>query len=386
VFLPIGDSPNPRSVPWVNYALIAANVVVFVVLWPLTQERPSLHDPLLEQYVNAVARSPDEAYAVLQHVTRYDLFLFDHGFRPAAPSLVDLLTSMFLHGGLAHLAGNMLFLWIFGNNVEHRLGAGGYLLAYLGGGAAATAGDALLRLHSQVPSVGASGAISCVLGFYFLWFPQNRVHVWVFLFPFLMDVIELPARFVLAIFVLVDNLLPLIVSGAEGGVAYGAHLGGFLAGTVAAALLRHARPELEPGPWRPPEPTDLAATFRTAIEDGRLTDAAGLLLYQPRGRTRTLAADLVLRLGRALEEASEAQAALAVYLRLLGDHAAGPERIDARLGAARLLLTTQPALAYQHLAAALREGPDVAQDEEARRLLKQLAAWTRSIPRGRWRS
>jgi membrane associated rhomboid family serine protease len=386
VILPIGDSPNPRTIPWVNYALMAINIAVFVLLLPLAGERPSFDDPALLEYLRAVATTRDEAVAIAEHTSRYDLFVFQHGFRPSNPEPLDVLKSMFLHGGFAHLAGNMLFLWIFGNNVEHRLGRLGYLAGYLGTGVAAVAGDYVLRMGSPVPSVGASGAISGVLGFYFVWFPQNRVHMWVFLFPFLMDVIELPARLVLIMFVIVDNLLPLIISGGDSGVAYGAHLGGFLAGTVAALLVRSARPELEPGPWQPPEPVDISGTFRTAIDEARLGEALWLLLRQPRGRTRTLPLADVLRLAHALEEAGRAQDALATYLRVLADHASGRERVDARLGAARLLLTAQPTLAYQHLRAALDEGPDGMQEAEAQRLLRDLANWTRSLPRGRWRS
>lgn len=386
MILPIGDSPNPRTTPWINYALMAINIAVFVLLLPLGAERPSFDDPLLLEYLRAVAHTRDEALAIAEQTTRYDLFVFEHGFRPGSPELLDLLKSMFLHGGVAHLAGNMLFLWIFGNNVEHRLGRVGYLVAYLGTGVAAAAGDYVLRFGSEVPSVGASGAISGVLGFYFVWFPQNRVHMWVFLFPFLMDVIELPARFVLIMFVLIDNLLPLILTGGDSGVAYGAHLGGFFAGAVAALLVRSSRPELEPGPWTPPEPADISGTFRTALDESRLGEALWLLLRQPRGRTRALPLADVLRLARALEEAGRAQDALAAYLRLLADHPGGRERVDARLGAARLLLTAQPTLAYQQLRAALDEGPDAAQEAEAQRLMRDLANWTRSLPRGTWRS
>lgn len=385
MILPIGDSPNPRTVPWVNYALIAVNVVVFLLLLPRMQEAPTLEE--LERYVRAVADTPREAHELAGRTSRYDIVVFEHGFRPAAPDPWDLLTAMFLHGGLAHLAGNMLFLWIFGNNVEHRLGKLGYLLAYLGTGVAATAGDAVLRWGSDIPSVGASGAISGVLGFYFLWFPENRVHLWVFLFPFFMDVVELSARVVLIAYVVLNNLLPLLLTGgAEHGVAYGAHLGGFLAGALGALLVRTARPELEPAPWRPPEPKDLTGTFKAALDESRLGEAESLVLQQPRVRTRTLPPIDVLRLARSLEEAGRAQDALAIYLRILADHVRGRERIDARLGAARLLLISQPTLAYQHLAAALQEGPEPDQQAEAERLLHDLARWTRSLPRRRWHS
>jgi hypothetical protein len=151
-------------------------------------------------------------------------------------------------------------------------------------------------------------------------------------------------------------------------------------------MVRAARPELEPGPWRPPEPVDIAGTFRLALDEGRLGEALWLLLRQPRGRTRSLPAADVMRLARLLEEAGRDQDALAAYLRVVADRADGRERTDAHLGAARLLLTAQPTLAYQHVRAALEEGPEPDQEDEARRLLADLARWTRSLPRGRWRT
>lgn len=387
MILPIGDSPNPRSTPWITWALIAVNVAVYLLILPLAAQRPSLDDPAFLDYLRAVARSADEARAIAAQTSRYDLFLFEHGFRPAQPDPLDLLKSMFLHGGLAHLAGNMLFLWIFGNNVEHRMGRAGYLAAYLGTGVVAALGDFVLRMGSEVPSVGASGAISGVLGFYFVWFPQNRVHLWVFMFPFLMDVIELPARFVLGAYVVLQNLLPLLLAGSETGVAYGAHLGGFFAGAVVASMVRAARPALEPAPaGQPPEALELPEAFRAALDEGRLGEALWLLLRHPRGRTRPVPAADVLELAARLEAAGRAQDALAAYLRVVTDRPRGRELIDAHLGAARLLLTAQPTLAYQHLRAALEGGPDVDQEQEARRLLQDLARWTRSLPRGTWRS
>ena len=151
------------------------------------------------------------------HYDHYDVFLLQWGYRPAEPSVLALLASMFLHGGWLHLLGNMLFLWIYGDNVEHRLGPLSFVLWYLITGVAATLFHAVFFFSSDVPLVGASGAISGVLGFYFVWFPKNTVRVWVFFFPFLMDVIEIPARIVLAIYVIVDNLLPVFLgsSGAS---------------------------------------------------------------------------------------------------------------------------------------------------------------------------
>jgi len=239
VFLPIGDAPNPRGVPWVTWGLIALNVFVYVGLLPATGKRPLPSDPRVAHYV----RTLDEVYGrelalqVAAQVTVYDLIVFEHGFKPQAPELLDLFASMFLHGGMIHLLGNMLFLWIFGNNVEARAGPGWFLAGYLLAGVLAALGDAVLRMGSPLPAVGASGAISGVLGAYYLLFPGNVVRVAVFLFPFVLDVWELRARLVLGFYVLVQNLLPALIAAGEGGVSYGAHLGGFVAGLGLAWLV-----------------------------------------------------------------------------------------------------------------------------------------------------
>ena len=227
MILPLGDAPNPRGVPVVNYALIAINVAVYVLVsLPLSVAAPDPADPLLRTYVEflleqTAGRVPLER--LVAGVTAYDLFVFRYGFRPAEASLATLFSSMFLHAGFMHLAGNMLFLWIYGDNVEHRLGRVGYLVAYLGCGIAATVAHAAFDLDSRVPMLGASGAISGALGFYFLFFPRNKVRLLIALFPFWVDVITVPARLVLGIYLLVDNLLPLIVTAGAGGggVAYG---------------------------------------------------------------------------------------------------------------------------------------------------------------------
>lgn len=235
MFIPIGDSPNPPSRPYVTIALIVLNVAVFVlVTMPLSRIRPDLNDPLLAEYVRALGAHMD-VRSLLQHISAYDLIVFKYGFRPASPSLAALLTSMFLHGGFAHLAGNMLFLWIFGDNVEHRLGRLGFLATYLAGGICATLFFALFVPGSSVPLVGASGAISAVLGCYFIWFPRNQVRVFIFLFPILMTTVFIPANIVLGFFLVVDNLLPFLLTSGQGtGVAHGAHIGGFLAGLAVA--------------------------------------------------------------------------------------------------------------------------------------------------------
>lgn len=244
MFLPIGDHPNARGVPLVTLTLIAVNVAVYLlVTLPLSAEAPALSDPLLREYAQFLARhlpSQVPLATALSQVSAYDLVLFKYGFRPDAPGVLALFSSMFLHAGLLHLAGNMLFLWIYGDNVEHRLGALRFLFWYLMTGVAAALFQAFLGFGPPLPMVGASGAISGVLGFYFLWFPHHSVRVFILLFPFYIGTVMLPARLVLGIYLVLDNLLPFLLAPA-GGVAHGAHIGGFVAGLVAAAWLRLLR-------------------------------------------------------------------------------------------------------------------------------------------------
>jgi membrane associated rhomboid family serine protease len=176
MFLPIGDQPNARGVPVVNYALIAANVAAFLfITLPLAHQQPDVLDPAVQELLRQLLRHGAEAdletlAAAARRISAYDLFLFRWGFRPADPSPLALLTSMFLHAGWLHLLGNVLYLWIYGDNVEHRLGPLRYLIAYLVTGALAALGySALLPAGAgSIPMVGASGAISGVLGFYFV--------------------------------------------------------------------------------------------------------------------------------------------------------------------------------------------------------------------------
>ena len=156
---------------------------------------------------------------------------------------VTLLTSQFLHGGLLHLASNMLYLWIFGDNVEDRLGHGRFLVLYLGSGAAAALAQLAAQPGSSVPMIGASGAIAGVLGAYFLMFPFARITTLVPLW-LVWETIELPAFAFLGFWFLLQWLQGLTTIGqmAEvGGVAWWAHVGGFLAGGVLLAMLRPRR-------------------------------------------------------------------------------------------------------------------------------------------------
>ena len=246
MILPISDYPNPRGAPWMTIALIAANVAVYLlVTLPLSTQRPDFNDPLFQEYLRTIAQSLPPGVSlrqIAQQTSAYDLLVFQWGFRPGAISVVTLFTSMFLHGGLLHLAGNMLFLWIYGDNVEHRLGALPFLAWYLLAGIAATAFQTVFNLGSQIPMVGASGAISGVLGFYFIWFPHYTVRTLVFLFPFFMGTINVPARIVLGIYLVLDNVLPFLFAASDAGIAHGAHIGGFIAGLAAALAMRGRKP------------------------------------------------------------------------------------------------------------------------------------------------
>ncbi|MGH8630006.1 MAG: rhomboid family intramembrane serine protease [Burkholderiales bacterium] len=244
MFLPIGDHPNPRGVAPITILLMFANVAVFVmVTLPLSAVAPSPADPRLVAYLHALTGSlpPGTSLSsVVRELSVYDLVLFEYGYRPAAPNAVSLFSAMFLHGGLLHLAGNMLFLWIYGDNVEHRLGPFRFLFWYLATGVAATLSHAVFSMTSALPMVGASGAISGVLGFYFVWFPRNHVKFLVLL-PFLLHVVLVPAWIALGLYLLVDNLLPLFIAPSGAGVAYGAHIGGFIAGAIAAWFMQRRR-------------------------------------------------------------------------------------------------------------------------------------------------
>jgi membrane associated rhomboid family serine protease len=247
VLLPIGDAPNAGRVPIVTYLLIAANVAVYLLVTaPLSGVAPAPGDPAIAAYLRAISHTlgPQVATpAFARQVSAYDLYLFTHGFRPVAPSVGGLFASMFLHADIVHLGGNMLFLWIYGDNVERRLGRVRYLATYLATGVAAVGLHWLGARDSELPIVGASGAISGVLGCYFIWFPRNVVRLLWLMPPFIGDVVEVRARVVLGFYLIADNLLPYVLARGAGGVAHGAHIGGFVAGVAIAWLSR-----------RPPEP------------------------------------------------------------------------------------------------------------------------------------
>jgi len=387
MLLPIGDSPNPRGVPVVNYLLIGINVAVFLLVsLPLMYAAPDLQDPALRDYLLAFGvRGSVPVDAILRQVSAYDLLIFKYGYRPGSPSLLTLFTSLFLHGGWMHLIGNMLFLWIFGDNVEHRLGRLRYLLGYLATGVAATLFFGFFVPGSQVPLVGASGAISGVLGFYFLWFPRNQVKVFVFLFPFIMTTLLIPCRLVLGFYLLIDNLLPFVLTGGSGsGVAHGAHIGGFLAGAGLAwggdrwrELLGHRRlrSERREAAAATAAIGDPLKRLQLAVAGGELRKAAALYFdLEGRDQRRQIAGSDLLQIGHYLLGARHWDEALSLFRRFIAERP-DDELLDrAFLGAGKALLhkprcTTS---AYHYLLSAL----DVARSPE---LASEVRQYLRTI-------
>ena len=216
--IPIRDEIPTRETPVVNYLLIAVNILVFV--WMLF-----LPDSALETFVNKYAMVPAHfAYGV------------------TLTAVMTIFTSMFMHAGLAHIGGNMLYLWIFGDNVEDRLGHGRYLAFYLVGGVAASLTHLVTNWGSDLPTVGASGAIAAVLGAYLLYYPGSRIATFIPL-GYFYRLTLVPAAVVLGfwfVLQLFDGVAAL--GGADvGGVAVWAHVGGFIAGMLMAKLFTPAR-------------------------------------------------------------------------------------------------------------------------------------------------
>jgi membrane associated rhomboid family serine protease len=375
-----------------TWAIIAVNIAIFVLVnLPLGTQPPDTADPAYQEYLqflSQLVRSEAELAQATRQMSAYDLFVFEHGYRPAQPSVADLFLSMFLHGGFMHLFGNMLFLWIYGDNVEHRLGKIPFLVWYLLTGVAATMFHAVVFASSNTPLVGASGAISGVLGFYFIWFPKNVVRVLFFLPPFIFQVFEVPARLVLGAYLLVDNVLPFLFAG-PGGVAHGAHIGGFIAGAgVAWVIGRRAlarRAKVEPVPGERPSGRDVV---REALQRGDLGEAAAAYLASPASAMRgTLSSTEAVTVAAWLRSQGRSDAALTVIDRALQERPRGPGRADLHGLAGSILLEDrgEAAPAYQHLVAALRAGPSPATEAAVRRDLTAIEAQQRWHPgRVRW--
>jgi membrane associated rhomboid family serine protease len=224
--IPLKDNIPSSRTPVITIGLIAINVLV---------------------YLNQLTLPPRAAvrFVYLYGLIPLEISSGDLMVPHPVPLYGTILTSMFVHGGLFHLAGNMLYLWIFGDNVEDRLGRVRYLLFYLLSGVGAAAAQILSDPHSKIPMVGASGAISGVLGAYLLLYPHARVVTLVF-FGWLVRVIEIRALIVLGFWIVVQLVSGLLTWGAQvGGVAWFAHVGGFVAGLVMVLPLRRREAQSE---------------------------------------------------------------------------------------------------------------------------------------------
>ena len=231
MIIPIYDENPTRRFPLVTVTIIALNVLVFLYEFSLPQ-------------------SDLNTFVTLNSVIPAELLPAITSFKLSSPELLTVFTAMFMHGGWLHLGGNMLYLWIFGNNIEDRLGRLPYLLFYLACGIAATGAHVLSGPTSAIPSLGASGAIAGVLGAYLVLYPRARVVAVVPIF-FFIQLIRIPAVIVLGFWIIIQ-----LISGAssiaadptaqEAGVAWFAHIGGFVAGIILILLL----PKQAPAPVR----------------------------------------------------------------------------------------------------------------------------------------
>lgn len=378
MFLPIADAPNPRGTAFATWTLIALNVAAFLLInVPLGQQRADVNDPEFREYVEFLTQQVGgqvDVRQIVSQTTAYDLFVFKHGYRPAEGTITDLLFAMFLHGGFMHLFGNMLFLWIYGDNVEHRLGTMPFVLWYLVTGVAATLFHAAVFSSSDVPLVGASGAISGVLGFYFIWFPRNTVRVLAFLPPFLMQVFQIPARFVLGVYLFLDNVVPFFFSGG-GGVAHGAHIGGFLAGGAVAWVMDRRTVASRPRDIGAPRvrPTG-GESVRQALSRGDMGEAASEYFELPAAAARgVVSPDEAVQLATWLRRNGHADAALVLLRRVVRDTPRGPGLAEVYALAGFILLDDkrEATAAYQYLLTALDLGPGPGTAAEIR---KELAA------------
>ncbi|MBI3634662.1 MAG: rhomboid family intramembrane serine protease [Candidatus Rokubacteria bacterium] len=227
--IPLKDDVPSRSLPVVTVALIAANVVAYLYQFSLQASGEAAGARAAQEFVVEFGLVPCRLSGACAAAGE-----FPH------PALT-IFTSMFLHGGLFHLAGNMLYLWIFGDNVEDTLGHGRFLIFYVLSGIAAALVQTGMSPASAVPMIGASGAVSGILGAYLLLFPHATVLTLV-TFGFFARLIRVPAIVVLGFWIVVQLLNGLVTFGAGaaggGGVAWFAHIGGFLAGFGLLYLLR----------------------------------------------------------------------------------------------------------------------------------------------------
>jgi membrane associated rhomboid family serine protease len=213
--IPFKDDNPTQRFPYITITLITANIAIFMfqVLQPAHQGKIAY------------------AYGAVPH-----FLLSLKTVQPIHP-ILTVFSSMFMHGSLLHLGTNMLFLWIFGNNIEDKLGYGKFILFYLLCGLSAAYAHALINPLSTIPMIGASGAVSGILGAYLLLFPYARIHTLIF-FIFFIQVVRLPAMFVIGFWIVIQFLNGIISQGSAGhsGIAWFAHIGGFIFGLLTIKL------------------------------------------------------------------------------------------------------------------------------------------------------
>jgi membrane associated rhomboid family serine protease len=231
------DDTDRRTVPVVTYALIAVNILVWLI-------ELGLGDKFINGYSTVpfeIMHNTDVVGIRTIHAGGQSIPI--HLYPGPTPIYLTLLTSMFMHASWLHIGGNMLYLWIFGDNIEDRIGHVKFLVFYLICGLAASAADILFKTDSIIPSLGASGAIAGVLGAYLVLFPKRQVRVLM-----ARQIVNMPAFLVLGLWILLQIFSQISVAGAQsGGVAYMAHIGGFVAGVALILLFggRRAPPPRE---------------------------------------------------------------------------------------------------------------------------------------------
>ncbi|PID62076.1 MAG: rhomboid family intramembrane serine protease [Gammaproteobacteria bacterium] len=217
---PVHDDNPVESTPWVTFTILGTCVAVF--LWQF------LSDPMMqERILYALGVTPTLLFGHLRPAPEIDWI----------PSWATMFSSMFLHGSWMHLISNMMYLWVFGNNVEVSMGHLRYLVFYLLTGVAAVMAQALPDTHSEIPMVGASGAISGILGAYLLLHPRAQVLIVVPIL-FVIRAFRVPAMYVLGVWFLMQLFSTVTTLGASTSVAFGAHVGGFVAGMLLVGLFR----------------------------------------------------------------------------------------------------------------------------------------------------
>jgi len=233
--IPLRDTQEISIFPIGTLTIIAINVVVFLGMLFYSSASTNPGVALNNTYLR---------YGLIPYqLTSGNIIVLSS----LQPTWLTVFTSMFLHGGFLHILGNMWYFWIFGNNIEDYLGTAKFMIFYLLGGVAAALTQVAVSPSSKVPVIGASGAIAAVMGAYFYLFPRSRVKTLVFIF-FFITFIEIPAHFFLLIWIVMQLSSAFMSFGAASGVAFWAHVGGFVFGLLAAMLfksMRHGRHERE---------------------------------------------------------------------------------------------------------------------------------------------